>query len=242
MKIHLLSDLHLEFYHDPEHRMESLVQKADLLILAGDIHVGSAQVNKAVSYFAQFYEQVLFVPGNHEFYGRSIDEFTGRKFSAHNAEILNPGTFKFRDITFIGATLWTNFQEDPWAEMAAMEGIADFFKIKNFKPHNAKNLYFHDLNFIKGQYESIPGKKVIITHFLPAVECTAPRFRGPNLLNKYFANDLGSFIQNLTDVPLWLFGHTHDQVDVMIGDVNLLANPLGYPNERNNYRPLILEL
>lgn len=241
MHLHLLSDLHLEFYHDPEYIQERLVQKADLLILAGDIHVSFARTDKAVSYFAQFYEQVLFVPGNHEFYGCSINEFSDRTFSASNAHILNPGTFKFQDITFIGATLWTNFQNDPLAEMAARDGIADFTRIRGFRPFLAKALFEEEFDFIKAAYQ-IPGKKVIVTHFLPANECTHPKYRGPSPLNKYFANDLANYISHLTDVPYWLFGHTHESINVVIGETRLIANPLGYPSERSDYQPLTIEL
>lgn len=217
--------------------MERLVEKADVLILAGDIHVSFARTNKAVSYFAKHYELVLFVPGNHEFYGFSIDEFSNRKFTAPNAHILNPGTFKHENITFIGATLWTNFQEDPIVEMYAKTHISDFSRIRNFKPNDAKNLYYRDLSFIK---EHSPGKKVIITHFLPANECTHPKY-GQSILNKYFANNLASYIEQLKDVT-WLFGHTHDEVNIQLGSTRLLANPLGYPGERKDYKPLLIDL
>ena len=64
---------------------------------------------------------------------------------------------------------------------------------------------------------------------MPARECIAPRFRGPDLINDYFANDLGNYIAEMTNA-VWLFGHTHDATDIMLGDTRVVANPHGYYN------------
>jgi predicted phosphodiesterase len=62
MKIRILSDLHLEFRHwtPPE-------ADADVIVLAGDIHVGIHGVEWARRSFPL--NPVVYVPGNHEFYG-----------------------------------------------------------------------------------------------------------------------------------------------------------------------------
>lgn len=61
MRIHVLSDLHLEF--SP---FAPQVTAADVIILAGDIHVKG----RGVPWARQAFEgPVLYVPGNHEFYG-----------------------------------------------------------------------------------------------------------------------------------------------------------------------------
>ena len=66
------------------------------------------------------------------------------------------------------------------------------------------------------------------THFLPARECISPRFREDHTgLNDYFANNLGDWIFDLKDTT-WMFGHTHDHVDLMIGDTRVVCNPRGY--------------
>lgn len=60
-------------------------------------------------------------------------------------------------------------------------------------------------------------------------------------LNSYFANNLGERICRLDNVPYWLFGHTHDNVDEVIGDTRLIANPYGY-NENSNYTARVIEV
>ena len=64
MKLNILSDLHLGF--EPFARP---VNDADVVILAGDI----ARPREAVAWATGFAKPVLYVPGNHEFYGSSID-------------------------------------------------------------------------------------------------------------------------------------------------------------------------
>jgi hypothetical protein len=83
------------------------------------------------------------------------------------------------------------------------------------------------MRFIKHAYENNPGKKVIVTHFLPAEVCISPRFQGEGLLNYYFANAHDEWISTLSDTT-WIFGHTHDRVDLKLGDTRLLCNPYGY--------------
>ena len=64
MKLNVLSDLHLSF--EPFRRP---INDADVVILAGDI----ARPREAVAWALGFDKPVLYVAGNHEFYGGSID-------------------------------------------------------------------------------------------------------------------------------------------------------------------------
>lgn len=59
MRIYLLSDLHLEF--EP---FEPPVMDADVVVLAGDIHMKGRCVDWAVEVFSC---PVLYIPGNHEY-------------------------------------------------------------------------------------------------------------------------------------------------------------------------------
>lgn len=72
MKIQLASDLHLEFLERnfPQELLMSSATGADLLVLAGDIH----QSTKAVALFADWPVPVVYLAGNHEFYGHSWEQ------------------------------------------------------------------------------------------------------------------------------------------------------------------------
>ncbi len=236
MKIKLLSDLHLEFYKstqvDPR-LLES--EDVDVLVLAGDIAVGFNNVVDALDQFSEAYREVVYLPGNHEYYGKDIHELDDLPYAVKcNIHIINPGIFRLNDVTFIGASLWTNFHNDPMAMLAAGDMISDFRVIKGFKPEDAVGLFNYHSEYIKMMYENIPGKKVIVTHFLPADACTHPRFIGENLLNKYFANSMDAWISGLSNTT-WMFGHTHEAMDFMLGDTRMVCNPQGYPHEYNKF-------
>ncbi len=71
------------------------------------------------------------------------------------------------------------------------------------------------------------GKTVVITHHAPSLKCVHPTF-GMNLI-------AGSFMSNCDDLieqaDLWMFGHTHSNLDTHIGKCRLVSNQRGYVNE-----------
>lgn len=232
MKIRLLSDLHHEFMNRETIKSQPYLEYRgeDVLVLAGDIASGSSNVLKTLKLFGEF-PQIIYISGNHEYYGSDIGYFDAQmswKAREQGIDFLNPGSVIIDGVTFIGGNLWTNFREDSLAALSAKNMITDFKLIRYFTPEDAKNLYYRHFNYIKLAYENRTTEKVVIvTHFLPAVECISERFRGENLLNNYFANDLGDWIAGLSNVT-WLFGHTHDSVKLEIGTTPLHANPSGY--------------
>lgn len=239
MKLRLISDLHFEFYEDKELYKN---KGEDVLIIAGDLAVGKHTCWSALKQFADHTEHVIFVPGNHECYRQDMGDFdyTLKDWSkGTNIHFLNPSSIKVGDVTFIGATLWTNFANNAFSKIACARSINDFRVINNFSVDKCSALYTEHEKFIKEAY-NLPGKKVIVTHFLPDRACIAPEYRGESAINDYFANNLGNWIQDLKDTPYWLFGHTHTPMDIMIGDTRVIANPYGY-NRNHNYKEIILE-
>jgi predicted phosphodiesterase len=67
MRVHILSDLHLEFGSTPIPRTD-----ADVVVLAGDIHLGREGRKWIRSQFTD--KPVIYVLGNHEFYRNSLPE------------------------------------------------------------------------------------------------------------------------------------------------------------------------
>lgn len=234
MKIRLLSDLHTEFKPDPSFQDYFEYKGEDVLVLAGDIASGSTNAMDVIKRFLKAgFPEIIFVPGNHEYYGTEIQDFDAKMRlkcqDRPNVHFLNPGWVKIGDTIFVAGTLWTNFRCNPLAEMDAASMIADFRLIKGFRPELASLKYYEHVKLYQDINREFPQhKKVFVSHFLPAVECISPRFRDSgNLLNNYFANDLGEWISELKNTT-WLFGHTHDSVDIHIGETRLISNPYGY--------------
>lgn len=232
MKIRLLSDLHCEF--KLPYKTQSFCEYGgeDVLVLAGDIHSGSTNVHQVLKHFASIFPHVVYVAGNHEYYGSSFDHFNSslqdKCAQLKNVHFLHRDTVNIDGVWFIGATLWSNFNKNAHSELMAQRRIADFRLIDNWKVQDCAEQYYLDREYIKTMYGGLVGKKVIVTHFLPAQECIAPEYRqNGSDLNDYFANRLDDYIWSLEDTT-WLFGHTHTPADFYIGNTRVVANPHGY--------------
>lgn len=241
MKIRLMSDLHTEFRLPYKQLPLSDYCGEDVLVLAGDIASGSTNTIAVLKFFkAQGYKHVVYVPGNHEYYGTSIYDFDNKMrqkcWAEEGIHFLNCDSVEIDGVLFVGATLWTNFRDNIFSMKAAGRAIADFHYIKGFSPempqfstNDAAKLFYKHWEYIRDAYEQRNGRKVVVvTHFLPALECISPRFWNPaDLLNDYFASDLGNYIADMEDT-VWMFGHTHDPIDKVIGNTRIVCNPHGY--------------
>lgn len=136
MRIQVASDLHLELL--PEDLGAGLLvdphPDAELLILAGDIHNGV----EAIRYFRNWPVPVLYVLGNHEFYGQLWEDVRERlreKASDTSIQILDNDTHVIGDVRFLGTTLWTDFAIDrarPASSAMELAGayLKDFFEVR----------------------------------------------------------------------------------------------------------------
>lgn len=102
MRIHLLSDLHHEFSpFSPQ------VPDADVVILAGDIDVKTRGVAWAKQAFSG---PVLYVPGNHEYYGGHLSYTLQKMRMAQDdrVRVLDRDEVIIAGVRFLGATMWTD--------------------------------------------------------------------------------------------------------------------------------------
>ena len=69
MRIQVVSDLHLEFHN----LLPPVADGVDVIVCAGDLApIGTGAVRYAAEEWAEA-RHILYVPGNHEFYGTDID-------------------------------------------------------------------------------------------------------------------------------------------------------------------------
>lgn len=115
MKLHVLSDLHLEFGKWPKGIDISAID-ADVTILAGDIGVGLEGLQWALT----IDRPVIYIMGNHEFYGqRPMNDLWRKareKVEGTHVHLLENQTILLDDpshpgecVRFLCATLWTDF-------------------------------------------------------------------------------------------------------------------------------------
>ena len=110
MKIQLASDLHIEFLADalPGTTFLAPAPDANVLVLAGDIAVGA----NAIELFADWPVPVLYVAGNHECYGRDIDDVEAQlRHAAEGTQVhfLEMDAVVLDGCRYLGTTLWTDY-------------------------------------------------------------------------------------------------------------------------------------
>ncbi|MEE9493716.1 MAG: metallophosphoesterase [Gammaproteobacteria bacterium] len=230
MKLHVLNDLHIEFedFEPPE-------TNADVIILAGDIGVGSDGLHWAEQRLPN--KPVIYVPGNHEFYHNDIAIIDQLKAEApDNIHVLNDNQIIIDGVRFLGSILWTDFllfgeADKFFAMQTARRGMTDFSIIKNhgkqFTPEDAVRLHTTSRDWLAVMLaEPFDGKTVVVTHHAPSSQSVHPRF-ARDLLTPAFASNL----ENLMDgdrVALWIHGHMHESYDYAIYGTRVACNPRGY--------------
>ncbi|HEV2271410.1 MAG TPA: metallophosphoesterase [Steroidobacteraceae bacterium] len=240
MKIRVLSDLHLEFqdWNPPD-------AEAEVIVLAGDIHSGTRGIEWARRQFPVI--PILYVPGNHEFYGREIQETlsdlqrAGRRFGV---DVLHGRGIAIGGVRFLGATLWTDFalngadpQSTRRAMMDAKYGMSDFSVIRNgahglFRPEHARAMHVEQVSWILEKLrDNFPGPTIVVSHHLPHPRSIHHKYRG-STLNPGFASDLSRLMG--PPIAVWIHGHTHDSCDYVEEGTRIVCNPRGYgPSELN---------
>ena len=245
MRLHVLSDLHLEFAPFRLPKVDS-----DVVVLAGDVHTGRNALSWIRATFPN--KPVIYVLGNHEFYGHKIPTLTHELrdlTKGTNIHVLENDQLDLGEIVFLGATLWTDFKLDGdviLAGVAAVTNIADFQQIRMvpsgepFRPPDARRLHAESMQWLVEQTAALRGRKVVVvTHSAPSPQSIPPRYRN-SPLNPAFASNLEPFIK-ASSVSLWIHGHIHETADYEVGSTRIVANPRGYPGEPvRNFNPALV--
>ena len=236
MKIQYMSDLHMEFAENSRYiKHNEFPVMGEVLILAGD----TFYLNNTVAPLGRFWKwasanfrQVLIVPGNHDYYGHYDIMVRGMQWEWKFKE--NVGYYQNRivridDTDFILSTLWSSIS--PTDEYAVSHGLNDFFQTK----YNGKLIQVNEYNqlhqfcleFIKKSVaESTAEKIVVVTHHLPTRQVVAQQHHDSSI-NSAFATELGDFIAN-SRIDVWIYGHSHTNIDATIGKTKIVSNQLGY--------------
>lgn len=219
----------------------------DVVCLPGDIHAHTHALEWAANTFPN--KEIVYVPGNHEFYNAHLHgisvELRRRVQDYPNIHLLDNATvvLQGRDcepVRFVGATLWTDFrlQGDSMSAIGAAfheakNSMADFSTIRFgstgwMTPACSVKLFLVAASFIAEELgKQFDGKTIVATHHLPSKRVVADRFKD-DILSAAFASNLDHLIERVSGA--WVFGHTHDSVDMQIGSCRLVCNPRGYAN------------
>ena len=257
MRLHVLSDLHLE-----GSSFEPPAVDADVVVLAGDLHPGVRGVEWAAERWPD--RPVVLVPGNHEFYGHAhprllrvlreratqLGEETGATI-----HVLCDAAAEIDGVRFLGATLWTDFELLGTPRESAAEArqrMTDFRSVL-VEPQPFRNdrrppaprpclpsdmIEWHrgSLRWIAARLaeseddDEMPprARTVIVSHHAPSARSLNPNYEDAGAAA--YASRLDDLVA-ASGAALWVHGHTHHCVDYVLGGTRVVSNQRGYPGE-----------
>lgn len=239
MKIQIVSDLHLEFtgMHcalDP--RAE---EERDLLIVAGDLAEGQAGREWILEQLE--HSPVVYVMGNHEYYGHDIDAIDSywkqREAQFQGLHVLQQNVLWYQGISIAGCTLWTDMQGmSGWERRQIGKRMADFQgaiakRGSRFTPDIAAGINMQHRNWLlrEGGLNKID---IVVTHHAPSWQSITDYWREHGgLLNPGFAGSSDDIIHAIAP-KYWIHGHMHSFLrywhDEKVDGTQVLCNPRGY--------------
>ena len=217
--IQIASDLHIEYKNDLiPNPLNFITPSADILVLAGDI--GSfykiEQLTKFLEALCSYFQIVLYIPGNHEWYtirGKEVLKYETLEKRMRqmedkipNLNILNRSSVVIGNICFTGCTLWSN-----------PEGQIPTFivRIPDLKTKEYREKHFEDLEYLKNMMlfcQKNNHRLVIITHYPPTKKTLDEACAKKKKFHSIYATDLDHLL-DISLVQTWICGHVHKNFD-----------------------------
>ncbi len=235
MRLLVLSDLHLEF---APYALAST--EADVIVLAGDIHVGVQGIQWAQDVFR--YTPVVYVAGNHEYYRQSYSDHLDKMREAArgtNVRFLENDAIEIDGVVFLGCTLWTDFKlfGDSRTAMHEAEAQMNDYRLiylsapyRRLRPDDTLSLNTKSVDWLKQAIARHQDKPlVVVTHHAPSMLSVQDRYK-EDIVSAAFASPLDELVVT-SRAKFWLHGHVHDAARYTIGETQVVCNPRGYPHE-----------
>jgi predicted phosphodiesterase len=222
--------------HEYYHKREFPIQNEGSMYSVGQTAVKLNEICKIVSAQSDEFNRKLLAEA------RSTDVFQSDNWRG-NARFLDNDSFIYRGfdvdkkpkpngLKFIGTTLWSKIM--PVQEPVISNVINDYRFIVGFYPKRSTALFSQASSFIndelsKALIENVPC--VVMSHHAPSLKDTSPSEYNGSAVSSAFASDFKYTQPNRPE--LWIFGHTHfnvDRWDERLG-CRLVSNQYGYPGE-----------
>lgn len=231
---------------------------ADVCIFAGDIDSGKRGIDWAKRYSQDNKCKGIYVLGNHELYTKRFNEVlhlsreaakkSDTKFSV---EFLECDELIVDDVRFLGCSLWTDFNASndfDFALARASQVLNDYrlisvpkveinewwpsgsvdstWQYEPLKPEHTLAIHRLSREWLERKLsEDFNGKTVVITHHGPSPECQHPNYS----VDAISANFWSDIEELMTYADVWVYGHSHANIDVYVNDCRLICNQRGYP-------------
>lgn len=236
MKVQPISDLHLDCLEGKQWEgvLHSIINpEADVIVFAGDM-CEWRNIGLLKRALADVYKRILYVPGNHEYWGsedcRGLVKDLKTVFSGMpNVAVLNEDYRQIDDVLFIGGTLWTNLWNPINADIVK-HFMADFRHCPSLTTDFTNQKHEFMVGFIEECLKSEnfkDHKKVVITHHGPSFRAVAKQYQYSSANCGYFSA-LDHILESEKSPDVWIHGHSHVAMDEKIGNTRVIRNPFGY--------------
>ena len=188
------------------------------------------------------FDRVYFLMGNHEHYRGHYQSSPGilRQFIVDNGfdpskyVVLDNDSVALDDKTIlVGSTLWTDMNWNVGRGMNDFRLIEygpldDVGMARTFTTEDAMAEHKKALAFITEVVEANPDKRIVVaTHHTPSYQSNGRAYNDSTIIDGYCSN-LEDFILDHPNITDWIHGHTHVNVEYMIGQCRITSNMRGY--------------
>lgn len=226
VRIRYMSDLHL-WPGFAKTIQPPLTEDGEILVVAGDL---ANNPGLAREWLKQIPTPVIYVFGNHEFYGHDFNEAFAEYRKAltglDHVHLLERDTVTVGGVRFLGATMWTNFDENPVLAQEAEQGMNDYQYItaqgELLKAQAVAERHNVTVEWLRQTLADGDSKRtVVVTHHAPS------RLSGHRRLCPAYCAQLDNLVLD-RGPAVWIHGHLHKTAEYALGDTLVVSNPFGY--------------
>ena len=263
LSIRVLSDLHLEFSNGQVDIPSNNNDNNTILLLLGDIGIAKTESTYVpfITEMSHRFRHVIYIMGNHEHWkGKfpcTYNKIWYNLVELDNVTVLEKDSVVIDNVAFIGATLWTNMNNNnPITMFDAKLKMNDYARIRNgpdgepwkrkLDPEDTVADHITARNYIFAEIKSMKElglKVVVMTHHAPSYWSLSESKQGDSM-NGAYVNNLTNAIVDIEDnmqPDIWCHGHVHNNSDYTIGQTRVICNPRGYHGVGTNkgFDPLL---
>lgn len=221
----LVSDLHLDMRPRASRLLSDIDPMSNTLVIAGDLCEARSLKAEWLHILSKKYKNIIYTPGNHEFYGSNFENTIRTLADAmrQNWYLLYNSSIYVEGIMWAGTTLWFPNQND---NVFYEHAMTDFSLIGGYR-----SWVYREHSKAKTFLAKACGCDVWVLHHLPFWRSVHPKYTNSGL-NRFFVGDISRELEANNTLPkVIVHGHTHEPCDYIAGDVRVVCNPFGYPNE-----------
>lgn len=233
MRAWVFSDLHID---TAAYELPPTPTDLDCIIVAGDVADGHERSARWLrEHVVQLGLPVIYVAGNHDFFGEDLAEDYAGIYQDASVELLHSGrpAIEIGGTRVIGCTLWTDYAiagdvdaARSWARRSMPDLVSIDLGMRRVGTRDLLDMHRQQRMVIERAL-AIPfaGPTIVVTHHAPHPKSLRSPMLTPD--DGSYASDLTAIIEQF-EPAIWVHGHVHQSRDFYVGATKIVCNPRGY--------------